>query len=238
MFKAGVLSKGDLIMSEEGVPQGSICSPVLANVFAHYAIDLWIEDMVKPNCKGKVRLFRYADDAIICCQYDEDAQRIRKYLGKRLEKYKLELNEEKTKQVPFDKKLAAQGMEQGTFDFLGFTFYLGKARSGRIIPKLKTKAKTLKAKLKKVKEWIKEVKNKTPLRQIWKTFTAKLRGHINYYGISHNGESVTQFVHEARGIVFKWLNRRSERKSFTWKEFAKYIESHPLPTARIVVRLF
>ena len=82
MFKAGVLSEGDLRMSDEGVPQGSICSPVLANVFAHYAIDLWIEEMVKPNCKGKVRLFRYADDAIICCQYDEDAQRIRRSSGK------------------------------------------------------------------------------------------------------------------------------------------------------------
>jgi len=238
MFKAGVLSKGDLIMNDEGVPQGSCCSPVLANVFAHYAIDLWIEDMVKPNCKGKVRLFRYADDAIICCQYDDDAQRIRKALGKRLDKYKLKLNEEKTKQIPFDKRMAAQGIEQGTFDFLGFTFYLGKARTGRIIPKLKTKAKTLKAKLKKVKEWIKEVKDKIPLKQIWKILVAKLRGHINYYGVSHNADCVAQFVHEVKGIVFKWLNRRSQRKSFTWEEFAKYIKSHPLPTAKIVVRLF
>jgi RNA-directed DNA polymerase len=238
MFKAGVLSEGDLVMSDEGVMQGSCSSPILANIFAHYAIDLWIEEMVKPNCKGKVRLFRYADDAIICCQDDVDAQRIRKALRKRLDKYKLKLNEEKTKQVPFDKRKVTQGVERGTFDFLGFTFYLGKARSGRIIPKLKTKAKTLKTKLKKVKEWIKEAKNRIPLKQIWKTFVAKLRGHINYYGVSHNGECVAQFVHEARGIVFKWLNRRSQRKSFTWKEFAKYIEKHPLPTAKIVIKLF
>lgn len=238
MFKAGVLSQGDLIMSDEGVPQGSCCSPVLANVFAHYAIDLWIEEMVKPNCKGKVRLFRYADDAIICCQCNNDAQRIRNTLGKRLDKFKLQLNEEKTKQVPFDKRLAAQGIDQGTFDFLGFTFYLGKARSGRIIPKLKTKAKTLKAKLKKVKEWIKNVKSRLPLKQIWKIVVAKLRGHVNYYGVSHNSECVAQFIYEARGIVFKWLNRRSQRKSFTWKEFAKYISKHPLPTAKVVVRFF
>ena len=134
--------------------------------------------------------------------------------------------------------MAAQGITQGSFDFLGFTFYLGKARSGRIIPKLKTKAKTLKAKLKKVKEWIKEVKNQMPLKKIWKIFVSKLRGHINYYGISHNTEYVAQFMHEARGIVFKWLNRRSQRKSFTWKEFARYIVAHPLPTAKVVVRLF
>jgi RNA-directed DNA polymerase len=238
MFKAGVLSKGDLIMSDEGVPQGSICSPVLANVFAHYAVDVWIEEMVKPNCKGKVRLFRYADDAIICCQNDEEAKRIREALVKRLGKYKLELNEEKTKQIPFDKRRVAQGVEQGTFDFLGFTFYWGKARSGRVIPKLKTKAKTMRAKLKKVKEWIKKIKNSKPLRQIWKTFIAKLRGHINYYGVSHNAESVSKFLDKAERIVFKWLNRRSQRKSFTGDQFAKYRNAHPLPTVKIIHRLF
>jgi len=238
MFKAGVLSEGDLIKSDEGVPQGSICSPVLANVFAHYAIDMWIEEMVKPNCKGRVRLFRYADDAIICCQYDRDAKRIREALTKRLEKYKLELNEEKTKQIPFDKRLVAQGIEQGTFDFLSFTFYWGKARSGRFVPKLKTKAKTMKIKLNKVKEWIKGIKDRKPLREIWKIFTSKLRGHINYYGVSHNSENVAKFVHEANRIVFKGLNRRSQRKSFTWEQYAKYVQAHPLPTAKVIHKLF
>jgi RNA-directed DNA polymerase len=238
MFKAGVLAKGDLIMSDEGVPQGSCCSPVLANVFAHYVIDVWMEEIVKPRCKGKVKLFRYADDAIICCQYDEDAKRIREALGKRLGKFKLKLNEEKTKQIPFDKRLVAKGIEQGTFDFLGFTFYWGKAKSGKVIPKLKTKAKTMKAKLNKVKEWIKETKDRKSLSQIWKTFVAKLRGHINYYGVSHNTENVSKFIHEAKRIVFKWLNRRSQRKSFTWEKFEKYIETHPLPLAKIIHRLF
>jgi RNA-directed DNA polymerase len=238
MFKAGVLSNGDLKMSDEGVPQGSTCSPVLANVFAHYAIDLWIEEMAKPNCKGQVKLFRYADDAIICCQYEGDAQGIRRSLGKRLEKYKLKLNEEKTKQVPFDKRLVAKGIEQGTFDFLGFTFYWGRARSGRVIPKLKTKAKTMRAKLKKVTEWIHEIRNRKPLKAIWKTFIAKLRGHINYYGVSHNADNVSKFLNEAKKIVFKWLNRRSQRKSFTGDQFEKYIKTHPLPTVKIVHRLF
>ena len=120
MFKSGVLADGDLRMSNEGVPQGSICSPVLSNIFAHYAIDTWIEEMVKPACKGSVKLLRYADDAIICCQYIEDAERVRSALVKRLERFKLQLNEEKTKLVPFDKKLARQGIKQGSFDFLGF----------------------------------------------------------------------------------------------------------------------
>jgi hypothetical protein len=238
MFKAGVLSEGDLRLSEEGVPQGSVASPILSNIFAHHAIDLWIEDMVKSNCRGQVKLFRYADDAIICCQYDEDAQRIRKSLAKRLEKYKLKLNEDKTKQVPFDKRQVAQGVEQGFFDFLGFTFYWGRARSGKVIPKLKTKAKTMRAKLKKVSEWIKIIKDRKPLKEIWKIFTAKLRGHINYYGVSHNAKNVSKFLHEAIKIVFKGLNRRSQRKSFTWEQFAKYITTHPLPTVKIVHRLF
>ncbi len=238
MFKAGVLSEGDLKMSDEGVPQGSICSPVLSNVFAHYAIDCWIEEMVKPNCKGRVELFRYADDAVICCQSDKDAQRIRTTLVKRLEKYKLKLNEEKTKLVPFDKRLVAQGVEQGTFDFLGFTFYWGKAKSGCIVPKLKTKAKTMKAKLKKVTEWIRKERCRKPLKEIWKTFAAKLRGHVNYYGVSHNAKKVSKFIDEASCIVFKWLNRRSQRKSFSWEGYVKYIEAHPLPKMKIKHRLF
>jgi RNA-directed DNA polymerase len=238
MFKAGVLSKGELTISEEGVPQGSICSPILANIFAHHAIDVWIEEMVKPNCRGKVGLFRYADDAVICCQYAEDAERIKKTLGKRLAKFKLQLNEEKTKLVAFDKEAAKRGETQGTFDFLGFTFYLGNSKTGRIIPKLKTRSKTMKSKLSKVTTWFRQVRNTKTLKEIWKTFTAKVRGHIQYYGVSHNAKAVNQFVQETRRIAFKWLNRRSQRKSFTWEKFALFMEAHPMPTVKIVHRLF
>jgi hypothetical protein len=219
------------------MPQGSCCSPILANIFAHNAIDLWIE-MIKPHCRGTIALFRYADDAVICCQYAEDAHRIRKTLVKRLEKFKLQLNEEKTKLVSFDKKLAQRGIKQETFDFLGFTIYLGQSKSRRIIPKLKTKAKTLRVKLKKVKEWIKKVRNRLTLPKIWKIFIAKLRGHIQYYGVSHNSDAVKRFLYGARQIVFKWLNRRSQRKSFTWERFALFEAANPLPQLKIVHRLF
>lgn len=238
MFKAGVLSEGELKISEDGVPQGSICSPVLSNIFAHYVIDKWIEEMVKPNCKGKVGLFRYADDGVICCQYEEEAKRIRQTLGKRLEKFKLQLNEEKTKLIAFDKRAAALGEKQGTFDFLGFTFYLGKAQSGRIIPKLKTRGKTMRAKLKRVTEWARQVRHHMKLKEIWKTFIAKLRGHVQYYGVSHNIAAVDQFLYSATRIIFKWLNRRSQRKSFTWEAFGRYIAKNPLPKAQVVHRLF
>ena len=238
MFKSGVLSDGELKMSEEGVVQGSCCSPVLANIFAHYVLDVWIEEMVKPACKGTIALFRYSDDAVICCQYEADAKRIRQALGKRLDKFKLRLNEEKTKLVAFDKRLVAQGIEQGMFDFLGFTFYWGKSCSGWTIPKLKTRNQTIRTKLMNVKKWIKQVRNQMPLKEIWKAFRAKLRGHVQYYGVSYNSRQVKHFLYQATRTMFKWLNRRSQRKSFTWKRFNLFIGLNPLPKAQVAHRLF
>ena len=233
MFKAGVLADGELKLSDEGVVQGSICSPVLANVFAHYVIDTWFEDTVKYHCKGRVVLYRYADDAVICCQYAQDAIRIREALGKRLAKYHLQLNEQKTRLVAFSKQSQRRSHPQGAFDFLGFTFYWGRSRRGVIIPKLKTSGKRLRAKLKRVGEWAKRVRNVLPLKQIWALFRAKLRGHIQYYGVSHNGKALNEFVYQATRIMFRHLNRRSQRKSFTWEQFDRFRAVHPLPPVKI-----
>jgi RNA-directed DNA polymerase len=238
MFKAGVLSEGELKVGEEGVPQGSICSPILANIHAHKAIDEWVEKIIQPYCKGKVKLFRYADDAIICCEKEGDATRIREALPKRLAKYKLTLNEDKTKMVEFSREKVEKGISQGTFDFLGFTFYWGKTRKGRTVSKLKTSGKTLRKKLVKVEEWCKEVRNKTRLKELWGTFGAKLRGHAQYYGVSFNAERIRKFFTEATRIFFKWMNRRSQKKSFTWEKFNKLKERYPLPRAKICHPLF
>lgn len=182
--------------------------------------------------------FPRATRQVICCQYASDAKRIRQTIGKRLEKFKLQLNEEKTKLVSFDKRLARQGIQQGTFDFLGFTFYWSKSRTGRIIPKLKTRGKTMKAKLNRVTVWFKQIRNKIPLKEIWNIFRAKLRGHVQYYGVSHNAAQVNKFLFEATKIGLKWLNRRSQRKSFNWEKFKMYIKLNPLPKVKIVHRLF
>ena len=238
MFKAGVLSDGDLKITSEGVPQGSICSPILANIYAHYVIDEWICDIIKPHLKGEVRLFRYADDAIICCACEEDATKIREALGKRLVRFNLYLNEEKTKMVPFSKSKTAKGERQGSFDFLGFTFYWGKSLHGHIVPKLKTVRKRLRGKLVKVKEWVKSYRNKMKLVPLWQRFCQKLRGHCQYYGVSHNFEEVSLFFNEAIRVFFKWINRRSQKRSFNWDKMEAFMKKYPPPRPQIVHKLF
>ena len=240
MFKAGVLSDGELKMSEEGVPQGSVCSPILANIFAHYVIDEWFNETVKKHCFGRqVEMFRYADDLVICCESEHDAKRIYKALKGRLEKFNLRLNEEKTKQVSFDKVAFKGGKKQDSFDFLGFTFYLALSRNGSfVLPKVKTSGVRLREKLKRVNRWCRSVRNKYRQRVIWKTFKSKLEGHIRYYAVTFNSRYVEKFVDRSRRILFNHLNRRSQRRSCNWLEFERYEKLFPLPKVKIYHKLF
>jgi len=238
MFKSGVLANGELTVSDEGVPQGSPCSPTIANIFAHYVIDAWFEEVVKVQCKGRVELYRYADDAVICCQYDEDAARIKRALSNHLAKYKLKLNEEKTSCVSFSRKGYERGKTQGAFHFLGFTFYWGRTRKGKPIPKVETHGKRMRSKLKNVNEWARLVRNKYRLSYIWKLFCRKLEGHIRYFGVSFNLKRVEIFINKATCILYKWLNRRSQRKSFDWEKFNLFMEKYPLPMVKVHHSLF
>lgn len=238
MLKAGILAEGELMVSDEGVPQGALCSPIFSNIVAHYVIDEWLEDTVKPLMKGTVKAYRYADDLVICCRYEEDAVRVKKSLGKRLAKYKLKLNDDKTKMVGFSKSKSRRGIKQESFDFLGFTFYLGKSIKGAVVPKVKTCGKRYRSKLNNVKDWARQIRNKEPLGIIWKTFCSKLRGHVRYYGVSFNSRTVVRFLRAAERILFKWLNRRSQRKSFDWEKFNLFKKEHPLPEAKVHHKLF
>lgn len=235
MFKSGILSNGELTVSDEGVPQGSVCSPIIANIYAHYALDDWFNRTVKNHCKGGVEIFRYADDAVICCENAKDAERIRSALPKRLSKFKLELNKDKTKTIVFNR---FEKENSKSFDFLGFTFYLGLTKNGMVVPKLKSCGKKLRSKLTKVNLWCKQNRNTYPLPELWKSFCRKLRGHAQYYGISFNYKAVQGFILKSVKIFFKWINRRSQRKSMTFEKFALFLLKFPPPKAKIYHRLF
>lgn len=234
MFKAGVLAKDELTISDEGVPQGSCVSPILANILAHYVIDEWFEKTVKPHCYGKVELFRYCDDLVICCQNAVDAKRIKTALNKRLANFKLQMNEEKTKLVQFNRR----HNNRESFSFLGFTFYWGRSQNGYKIPKVKTDGKRMRAKLKNVNQWVKSVRHEGDTEIIWKSFCRKLQGHIQYYGVSHNTKRVTTFIHHAKEMMFYWMNRRSQKQSFNWEQFTRFVKQNPTPVVKVYHRLF
>jgi RNA-directed DNA polymerase len=236
-FKAGVLREGELSIQEDGVVQGSLCSPILANIFAHTVIDEWFEETVKRHCRGAVALFRYADDVVICCESEHDSIRVLKALRHRLERFGLRLNEEKTRVVRFARP-TGKAHPRAAFDFLGFTFYWGRSRNGHPIPKVKTSGARLRASLRRVREWASTVRNRRGLLDIWRTFCAKVRGHLRYYGVSFNYRALQRFIRRATYILYKWLNRRSQRRSFTWKTFLRFMDQHPLPRPVIHVSLF
>ena len=183
-------------------------------------------------------MFRYADDMVICCQYERDAQRIRKALGQRLAKYRLKLNEEKTRMVSFSKSRYRQGFKQGAFDFLGFTYYWSRTQKGYAVAKVQTSGKRMRSKLKNVGLWARKIRNQYPLEVIWRRFCSKLAGHIRYFGVSYNLKRVWSFCNQAVRILFKWLNRRSQRRSYSWAAFGRFLASHPLPPKKIYHRLF
>lgn len=238
LLKAGVLRDGELSMTDEGSPQGNVASPILANIYAHYVIDVWFQDVVKLHVKGPVELFRYADDMVICCRFRSDAERIHRALAGRLEKYSLALNAEKTKSVSFDKRGFQAGMKQETFDFLGFTFYLGRSRHNNVVVKVQTSRKRFRSKLQRVTAWVKANRHRAKLTPLWLMFTGKLVGHIRYYGVSFNSRQVGNFLYRSVRTFFKWMNRRSQKRSFNWDQFLKFLQKYPLPPVRVYVPLF
>ena len=162
---------------------------------------------------------------------------MRKGLGGRLARYKLSLNENKTRLVDFRRPRNGQSRPEA-FDFLGFTFYWGRSRRGAPLPKVKTSGKRMRSKLRAVNDWARTNRSRYPLPYIWAVFCAKLRGHIHYYGVSFNSRALQTFRKKAARILFKWLNRRSQRRSFNWKQFTLFIEANPLPRAVVRHRLY
>lgn len=236
-LKNGYMEEGKLYPSDEGTPQGGVVSPILANVYLHYALDLWMEKVVKPECRGAVEIVRYADDFVICVQYKDEAIKILTALKRRLAKFKLELAEDKTRLIEFGRfaKQNAEVKDQraATFNFLGFTHFIDKTRKGGFKLGRTTDRKKLRMKLKEMNEWLRASRNMFVIADIWKTLRAKLRGHFQYYGVSGNFRAIKRFEYQTKRMILKWLNRRSQKKSFNWESFILYLNRHPLPTSKI-----
>ena len=233
LLKSGIMEEGKYYAAEEGTPQGGVVSPILSNIYLHYVLDLWVEKVVKKQCKGYVEEIRYADDFVICVKYKEEAEDIIRMLRERLRKFGLELSEEKTRLILFGRYAKEKQKRPDTFDFLGFTHYCDTSRSGKFKVGRQTSRKKLISKIKEMNVWLKNIRNVFPIEDVWKTLKQKLRGHYMYYGIGGNYRKIAGYYFSVIKLVFKWLNRRSQRKSYNWEGFIKYLTKYPLPKPKL-----
>ncbi|MBN1548790.1 MAG: group II intron reverse transcriptase/maturase [Syntrophaceae bacterium] len=241
-LKSGIMEEGRYQGTEKGTPQGGVISPVLANIYLHYALDVWYEKRVKPKVPGYTDLVRYADDFVIFTEHYGEAKRVLSALGERLKDAGLELSPAKTKIVRFGRRMKQEaehgGEKPGTFNFLGFTHYCTRNRKGSFKVGRKTEKKRFAKGIKKVKTWMKCNRNSKQLKEIWGMLSWILIGHYRYYGVSDNFRQINHFYDEVKRVAFKWLNRRSQRKSFSWESFQKYLKAHPMPKPKIHVNLY
>jgi retron-type reverse transcriptase len=236
------MEEGKKYKTDNGTPQGGVISPVLANVYLHYVLDLWFEKRVRKQCKGQAYMVRYADDFVCCFQYKSEAQDFFHSLKMRLKKFNLEIAEDKTKIIPFGRFAEKNANQTGegkpaTFDFLGFTHYCGKSKQGNFRVKRKSSRKKVQGKLKETKEWLKKNRNKD-IHMIMDRFKRSLTGYYNYYCITDNTQSVNNFKDKIQYLLFKWLNRRSQRKSFTWDKYRLFLDKNPLPSPKVKVNIY
>ena len=237
-LQAGVMEAGIRHNTTEGTPQGGVVSPVLGNIYLHYALDLWFYLVVRKNCRGQAYMVRYCDDFVCCFQYEDDARAFYQAFIPRLAKFKLDIADEKTRIIPFGRKAESQGTgNPGTFDFLGFTHYCGKGRKGQFRVKRMTSANKFRFSLLKCKEWLKLSRN-LPAVILMTELRQKLLGYYHYYGITDNSVAINKFQWQVRKLLYKWLNRRSQKKSFNYEKFQLFLNKYPLPKPRIYVNIY
>ena len=231
-LRAGVLEAGQVTVAETGTPQGGVISPLLANIYLHYVLDLWADRRMRKTLRGELVLVRYADDVIVGFQYRDDAEAFQQALAARLSQFGLELNTAKTRLLEFGRfaaeRAARRGRKPETFDSLGFTHICGRTRRGAFRVRRKTSRKRLRRFLTATGRWCK-VHRHMPVRDQWAILSAKLRGHYQYYGVAGN-RNCLQAVYErvVRGWR-QWLNRRSQRARMHWRKFTALLRRYPLP---------
>lgn len=233
-LNAGVLDGEELFYPEKGTPQGGVVSPMLANIYLHEVLDVWFERDVKLHMKGQCFLIRFADDFVIGCEWESDAQRLMAVLPKRFGRYGLTIHPTKTKLVKFSRpKLNDDGKGNGTFDFLGFTHYWARGRKGTWVVKRKTAGKRLRRAGKRVWQWCQHHRH-DPMREQHKILSSKLKGHYQYYGIRSNHASLRVYYKHVKWAWRSWLHRRGGTKRMTIKRFAELLAVFSLPLPRIV----
>lgn len=234
-LRVGVIEDGKLFLSENGTYQGSVISPILANVYLHEVLDLWVQNEVKPRLRGDMKLYRFADDLIATFENREDAEKFMRVLAKRFGKFGLSLHPEKTRLIEFGfkawRKANKGGPKPETFNFLGFTHFCGTTRKGKFSVKVKTMKKRFERGLKRVKMWCKQNRHLS-LHEQHRHMRTVLYGHYAYYGRRHNSRSIVQFHYVVRRTWHKWINRRGGRSN--WGSFAKILTRFPLPKPRLM----
>jgi RNA-directed DNA polymerase len=241
-LKAGLIEEDQWKPTTKGTSQGSILSPLLGNIYLHYVLDLWFAKAVKRNMRGEAYLIRYADDFLGAFQYRQDAENFYKALQHRLAKFALSIQQEKSKIIEFGRFAVhdcqrRDGSKPDTFDFLGFTHYCSRSRNDKFRVKRKTCKKKFARSLREMGRWIKVHRNMRK-HLFMKMIGIKLVGHYRYYGVTDNFRMLNQYSHETKKLLFKWWNRRSQRKSFSYKQFYQYLEQFPLPAPTIYFNVY
>jgi RNA-directed DNA polymerase len=238
-LNAGVLEEGDISYPEAGTPQGGVISPLLANVYLHYVLDVWFEEVVKPCLKGRAFLVRYADDFVMGFACEEDARRVLDVLPKRFGKYGLTIHPDKTRLVPFhrppsrpDAAGSPKVPEPGTFDFLGFTHYWSRSKRGFWVVKRKTAGSRFHRAVKRIGQWCRQNRH-LPVAEQHRVLLQKLRGHYAYYGgLIGNLRCLRSFRYAVMRLWRKWLSRRNRRGSISWSRFNRLLKVLALPWPR------
>jgi RNA-directed DNA polymerase len=232
-LKAGVLeTDGKVLHPVTGTPQGGIVSPILANIYLHFALDLWFQKVVIPHCSGEACLIRYADDFVCAFEKEEDAKRFYETLGERMKKFNLELSAEKTHITPFSPSRAGSC---SSFNFLGFEFRWGKDRAGKPHVDKRTARKSLRNSLTRFKLWFKENRHRR-LPDLFGLLNTKLTGYFNHFGVHGNLQSLEFFYYQVIRQMWKYLNRRSQRKSYNWEGFKQLLDQFGVVKPHIVYR--
>ena len=236
-LKVGVMEDGKYIEPDKGTPQGGVLSPILANIYLHYILDLWFEKSFKKKLKGTASLVRYADDFVVCFQSHSEAKAFGQELTQRLAKFGLRIAQDKSRIIEFGRyiwhKAQQEGVNVATFDFLGFTHFCDKTRRGKFKLGRKTSSKKFRQKIKAMNIWLKSVRNVMKLQDWWEVLARKTIGHYNYYGISGNMPQLRKFHKRTLTLAHKWINRRSQKRSYNWCQFNRFLKYNPLPVPKI-----